>query len=102
MIGCLLQQPQLLALHGKEGFWAGWMAIKSARDVGIPWSKLDQLSGKMTELLTHGPRSLRMSRLGFMSRLVGLRAAYSLQSVTIKPRHRTSHDLSEQSAETVN
>lgn len=79
MIAGLRDRPALLERHGKQAFWAGWAALRSARDLGIGWSELRPLTDQMQALLKQGPQALRRSKFGRLARWLGLPLAMTVQ-----------------------
>ena len=75
----MLKQPKLVSEFGGEAFWAAWSAARSARELGIPWQELTNLTHAMATMLRVGPPALTKSKFAWAARLFGVRGAMKLQ-----------------------
>jgi glycosyltransferase involved in cell wall biosynthesis len=83
--GLLGRRQDLLANHGDALFWASWVALERAREVGVPWHERSRLGRAVEQLARRGPPSVRRGRFARLVRLLGYRPAASLQRL-VAPR----------------
>jgi hypothetical protein len=72
----------MLERHGDQLFWSGLTALQRARARKVPWGELMPLSIALRAVATRGPATVTSSRLARTMRLVGVRAAVTLHSLT--------------------
>jgi glycosyltransferase involved in cell wall biosynthesis len=75
LCGALLQRHDLLEACGPDLFWCAWTGIHRARGLGVPWSELEPLAARLSDLSRNGPASVRHLRFARLIRYVGVRAA---------------------------
>ncbi|MBS1817572.1 MAG: glycosyltransferase family 2 protein [Acidobacteria bacterium] len=78
----LLNDPALLAAHGDTLLWALWTAVTRAREAGVPWRELEEISNTLLRVASAGPAHVRNSTFARTARLVGVRGAIGLQRLS--------------------
>jgi glycosyltransferase involved in cell wall biosynthesis len=73
------QSTELTAQFGPAAFWAGCTAIRAARREGVHWNECRSLLDSLASLMRISAPTLRQSRLGQLSRVLGLRNALALR-----------------------
>lgn len=81
MATTLLGRPELLAQCGEQLLWAVWTALVRARAQDVSWAELEPLTASLRALARSGPPSVTRTRLARTTRLMGVRAAMSLQNL---------------------
>jgi glycosyltransferase involved in cell wall biosynthesis len=82
MAAAFLGKPDMLDQYGEQLFWGCVTALQRARGRGVPWVELAPLSSALREIAVRGPAAITSSRMGQSIRLVGVRLAANLHSLT--------------------
>ena len=82
MAAAFLERPEMLERYGDQLFWSCVTALQRARARKVPWGELMPLSIALRAVASRGPATVTSSRLARTMRVVGVRAAVTLHSLT--------------------
>lgn len=82
----LLERPEMLDRYGEQLFWSCFTALHRARTNGVTWSEIAPLSEVLSQVAARGPSRLTSSWLARSMRVIGVRAAATIHSLSYGAR----------------